>query len=39
MKNEIVDFASFENFRTIPVMEPKLSTNASLYVQEGIDTN
>ena len=37
--NELVDFASFEKFRTIPVMEPKLSANASLYVQECIDTN
>ena len=38
-KKELVDYASFENFRTIPVMEPKLSANASLYVQECIDTN
>ncbi len=36
---EITDFASYENYRTIPVMEPKLSQNASLYVQECIDTN
>ena len=36
---EIVDIASFENYRTIPVMEPKLSENASLYVQECLETN
>ena len=36
---EIIDVASFENYRTIPVMEPKLSENASLYVQECLETN
>ena len=38
-ENQLVDVASSENYRSIPVMEPSLPENASVYVQECLETN